>query len=230
MFRNREDAGAQLAERLKGRPFRDPLVLAIPRGGAVVGAALARTLSAELDVVLARKLRAPGQPELAIGAVSESGEIHFNQHADELIGDGDDYFALEKQRQVKEIDRRNRLLRKARPQAPIEGRSVIVTDDGIATGSTMIAALKEIRLHKPYELVVAVPVAAPGPLELVRIWSDDAVCLLIPEHFWAVGQYYAEFSSVEDEQVVALLRQFKPTVSEQLAPAVKEARELGAGN
>lgn len=206
MFRNREDAGAQLAERLKGRPFRDPLVLAVPRGGVVVGAELARVLEAELDVVLARKLRAPGQPELAIGAVSESGEIHVGRYADEFIDDPDDYFNLEMQRQLKEIEHRNRLLREARPPAPIEGRSVIVTDDGIATGSTMIAALKEIRLQQPHELLVAVPVAAPEPLKLVSIWSDDAVCLLVSEHFWAVGQYYDEFGSVEDEQVVSLLR------------------------
>ncbi len=218
MFRNREDAAVQLAEHLKDRLLRNPLVLAIPRGGVVIGAVLARELGAELDVVLSRKLRAPGQPELAIGAVSETGEVYLNHHADEIGGEIDDYLSLEKQRQMKEIARRNRILREARPQAAIEGRSVIVTDDGIATGSTMIAALKEIRLHKPHEVIVAIPVAAPESLTIVKIWSDDVICLLTPEHFWAVGQYYEEFNPVEDEQVVAILREFKPAHNKHLEP------------
>jgi putative phosphoribosyl transferase len=112
---------------------------------------------------------------------------------------------------MEEIARRNRLLRDSRPAAKMAGRSVIVTDDGIATGSTMVVALKEVRLNKPFELIVAVPVAAADSLELVRVWSDEVVCLLSPSDFWAVGYYYQDFATVEDEQVVAILRDFVRT-------------------
>lgn len=207
MFRNRQHAAMQLAERLKGRPFRNPLVLGIPRGGVVTGAVLARLLGAELDVVLARKLRAPGQPELAIGAVSEAGEIHLHQLDEELPPGLEDYLAAERRHQMSEIARRRELFRTVRPQAPIHGRSVIVTDDGIATGSTMVAALNAVRAQDPYELIVAVPVAAPDRAAEVRRHCDDLVCLMMPRTFFAIGQFYEDFSQVEDEEVVALLRE-----------------------
>lgn len=231
MFRNRADAALQLAKELKSRSFQDPLVLAIPRGGVAVGSVLARELGAELDIILARKLRAPNQPEFAIGAVSETGEVYLNERADDALAGYDDYFALEKRRQMQEITRRNRLLRGNRPPARIEGRSVIVTDDGIATGSTMIAALKEVRLLQPHELIVAVPVAAAESLELVRVWADDVVCLLSPTDFWAVGNYYEEFNPVEDEQVIAMLNDAKlPPEVKHFAPAEARTADLGAGD
>lgn len=207
MFRNREDAARQLAEKLRGRKLRDPLVLAIPRGGVVTGAVLARELRADLDVVLSRKLRAPEQPELAIGAIAEDGQAYFNRHAEGFLGTVEDYLAEERRHQLDEIARRRTLFRAVRPAARIAGRSVIVTDDGIATGSTMIAALQAVKAQKPHELIVAVPVAAPDRLEEVRRWCDDAVCLLTPEEFWAVGQFYEDFAQVEDEEAVELLRQ-----------------------
>jgi predicted phosphoribosyltransferase len=210
MFRNREDAARQLAARLKGRPLYDPLVLAIPRGGVITGAVLARELHAELDVVLSRKLGAPGQPELAIGAIAEDGQVYLNHHVQEFLGELQDYLVEERCHQLAEIDRRRKLFRAARPQARVAGRTVIVTDDGIATGSTMIAALQAVKAQKPRELIVAVPVACPARLEEVRRWCDDIVCLLTPEMFWAVGQFYADFTQVEDEQVVRLLREFAP--------------------
>ncbi len=209
MFRDREDAALQLAERLKSRALRDPLVLAIPRGGVVIGAVLARELGADLDVVLSRKLGAPGQPELAIGAISEAGEVHLNHHAEEVAGLMEDYLAEERRHQLAEIARRQKLFRSIRPAAPIAGRSVILTDDGIATGSTMIAALKVAKMQDPYELIVAVPVAAPDRLEEVRRWCDDVVCLLSPERFWAIGQFYQDFTQLDDEQVVSLLENQK---------------------
>lgn len=210
MFRNREDAGRQLAERLKTRPLHDPLVLAIPRGGVVTGAALARELGADLDVVLSRKLRAPAQPELAIGAIAEDGEVYLNHNAEEFFDQLQDYLAVEKERQMAEIERRRQLFRAVRPRAPVAGRSVIVTDDGIATGSTMIAALQALRAENPRELIVAVPVASPERLAEVRRWCDDAVCLLAPALFYAVGQFYQDFRQVDDDEVVELLRQFAP--------------------
>ena len=206
MFANREEAARQLAGRFKGRPLHDPLILAIPRGGVVTGAVLARELGAELDVALSRKLRAPHQPELAIGAVSEDGSIHLNEYGRELVEAHPGYLALERCHQVAEIARRKNLFRGVREQAPVAGRSVIVTDDGIATGSTMIAALQTVRAQKPRELIVAVPVGAPDRLEDVRKWCDEVVCLLAPESFYAIGQFYEDFTQVEDEEAVELLR------------------------
>jgi predicted phosphoribosyltransferase len=207
MFRNREDAARQLAQRLKGRELRDPLVLAIPRGGVVTGAVLARELGAELDVVLSRKLRAPLEPELAVGAVSEDGHVFLNHHAQAMSDLTATYLARERRHQLGEIARRKKLFRAVRAPAPIAGRSVIVTDDGIATGSTMIAALQAIKPQHPHEVIVAVPVASPDRLDEIRRWCDDTVCLLAPPNFWAIGQFYADFSQVEDEEVVELLRE-----------------------
>jgi predicted phosphoribosyltransferase len=210
MFVNREDAAHQLAQRLKGRQLHDPLVLAIPRGGVVTGAELARELGAELDVVLSRKLWAPRQPELAIGAVAEDGRVYLNNYAQEVRDLSEDYLTEERNHQLAEIARRRQLVRRVRPQAPVADRSVIVTDDGIATGSTMIAALQVVKAQRPREVIVAVPVASPDRLTEVRRWCDDVVCLLAPESFWAIGQFYEDFTQVEDRQVVALLREFAP--------------------
>jgi hypothetical protein len=210
MFQNREDAARRLAEALKGRKLSDPLVLAIPRGGVVTGAVLAREMGAELDVVLSRKLRAPGQPELAVGAVSEDGQVYLNHHARELLGAMEEYLAEERRHQMSEIARRKKLFRGVRPPAPVAGRSVIVTDDGIATGATMIAALQTIKTQNAREVIVAVPVASPDRLADVRRWCDDVVCLFAPEQFWAIGQFYEDFTQVEDEEVVRLLREFAP--------------------
>jgi predicted phosphoribosyltransferase len=206
MFRDREDAARQLAEKLKGRELHNPLVLAIPRGGVVTGAVLAQELGAELDVVLSRKLRAPGQPELAVGAVSEDGRVYLNHHARAFLDQMEEYLAEERRHQLGEIARRKKLFRAVRPQAPVAGRSVIVTDDGIATGSTMIAALQAVKPQNPREVIVAIPVASPDRLAEVRRWCDDVVCLLSPEEFWAIGQFYEDFRQVEDEQAINLLR------------------------
>jgi predicted phosphoribosyltransferase len=185
-------------------------VLAIPRGGVVTGAVLARALGAELDVVLSRKLRAPGQPELAIGALAEGGELVLSDGALEIEELTDDYLAAERQHQLVEIQRRQAMFRSARRPAAVEGRSVIVTDDGIATGSTMIAALRAVRALKPRELIVAVPVGPPERVEAIRRLCDEVVCLLSPASFWSVGQFYEHFEPVEDEEAVRLLREFAP--------------------
>jgi predicted phosphoribosyltransferase len=220
MFRDREDAARQLAARLKGRQFRDPLVLAIPRGGVVTGAVLAREIGAELDVILSRKLRAPFQEELAIGAVSEDGQVYLNHHAREILGPLEEHLATEREHQLAEIARRKKLVRAIRPQASVAGRSVIVTDDGIATGSTMIAALQSIRPREPHELIVAAPVAPPERLAEVRQWCDEVVCLFAPRHFWAIGQFYENFEQVEDNEMLELLRPF--------APAAQPEKPVGA--
>lgn len=209
MFANREDAALQLAQRLKSRPMTDPVVLGIPRGGVVTAAVLARELQAELDVVLSRKLRAPDQPELAIGAIGEDGEVYLSSYAREVPGVTEDYIRGERDHQMKEIARRRSLFRGARPAAKVAGRSVIVTDDGIATGSTMFAALHVLGERQAREVIVAVPVAPPHTLERLAPQCHHIECLLSPEHFAAVGQFYADFTQVEDEEAVRLLREFR---------------------
>lgn len=206
MFQDREDAGRRLAVLLQGRELRHPVVLAIPRGGVAVGVVLARELGADLDVVLARKLRAPGQPELAIGAVSETGQVCLNRDFEARAGPLRNYLVAEVDYQLAEIERRKRLFRAVRPPVPLEGRSVIVADDGLATGSTMIAALRVADAQQPHELVVAVPVACRERLEEVRTWCDETVCLITVDEFRAVGDFYEDFRPVEDEEVLRLLR------------------------
>jgi predicted phosphoribosyltransferase len=217
MFRDREEAARQLAVKLRDRPLHESLVLAIPRGGVVTGAVLAQELGAELDVVLSRKLRAPLQPELAIGAIAENGQVYLNRHAVEYLDILEDYLAEERQHQLAEIARRRKLFRAARPPAQIAGRSVIVTDDGIATGATMIAAMQAVKAQQPRELIVAVPVASPDRLMEISGLCDDVVCLLSPEEFWAVGQFYEAFTPVEDADVVQLLRALAPVSRPQEA-------------
>jgi predicted phosphoribosyltransferase len=214
MFRDREHAARLLASALKGRELFDPLVLAIPRGGVAVGAVLARALGAELDVVLSRKLRAPGQPELALGAVAEDGRVYLTPHARTVPGVTGGCLADERQYQLAEIARRKQLFRPGRAPAPVVGRSVIVTDDGIATGATMVAALRTVRERGPRELIVAVPVAPPERLEAISRLCDEAVCLLTPETFRGVGQFYEDFTQVEDDEVLTLLaRSARPAVA-----------------
>lgn len=206
MFKNREDAARQLAARLKNRDLHDPLVLAIPRGGVVTGAVLADELGADLDIVLSRKLRAPAQPEFALGAISEDGHVFVNPAVARYLGPLDEYLEEERRYELAEITRRKNLFRQVRPQAPIAGRSVIVTDDGIATGSTMIAALQIVKTLHPREVIVAVPVAPADRLGEMRRWCDEVVCLHAPEDFWAIGEFYDDFTQVEDDEVVELLR------------------------
>jgi len=208
IFQSREDAARQLAARLREYEFKNPLVLAIPRGGVVTGAVLAREIGAELDVVLSRKLRAPDQLELAFGAIAENGEVYVIEDVDEKTGVSDEYFHREKEYQLSIINARKESLRRIRTKAPVEGRVVIVTDDGIATGSTMMAALKTIRSHEPAHLIVAVPVAPLDRIRLLEQYCDEVVCLLPAGHFWSVGQYYEEFPIIDDDQVIDILKKF----------------------
>lgn len=208
VFADREEAGWMLVERLRGEPLERPLVLAIPRGGVEIGAVLARGLGAELDVVLSRKLRAPHQPELALGAVNENGEVYLNHFASAMTDAGDAWIEAERRRQLAEISRRKTMFRAVRPQAAIAGRTVILTDDGIATGATMIAALHWVRAAGAKQIVVAVPVGSPDRLDAIRPLCDRLVCLVAPEAFWAIGQFYRDFEQVEDARVVELLRDY----------------------
>jgi predicted phosphoribosyltransferase len=221
MFHDRDEAGWMLVERLRGTDTEKPIVLAIPRGGIEVGAAIARGLGCELDVVLSRKLRAPNQPELALGAVSESGEVYLNRFAAAMSDAGEAYIEAERRRQLAEIERRRAMFRAVRPQADMRGRTVIVTDDGVATGATMIAALKTARAAGAKELIVAVPVGAPDRIDALRPLCDRVECLFEPTDFWAVGQFYRHFEQVSDERVVELLGEFgSPATKWERAAAV----------
>ena len=177
----------------------------------MIGALLARELDAELDVVQASKLRAPGQPHIIVGAVSEGGQIYLNSRSKSVQGLTEKYLKDETDRHLTAMAQRAKLFRGVRPPAPIAGRSVIVTDDGIDTGSSMIAALQFVKTKDPYELLVAVPVMSPEALQEVRRWCDDDVWLVNPEVFRSIDEFYEGFPTVEEKQVLAVLREFAPT-------------------
>jgi predicted phosphoribosyltransferase len=204
IFESRLDAGRRLAQALAAYRGRNPLVLAIPRGAVEMGAAIAHELEGELDVVLVKKLRAPGSPEFAVGAVDETGWTYVAEHA-AMAGADEAYLAKEKSAQLELLRRRRAQYTPARSPADPAGRIAIVVDDGIATGASMITALHAVRARKPARLVCAVPVAAPDSLENIQPYADEVVCLEAPEDFRAVGQFYRDFQQVEDEEVVALL-------------------------
>jgi predicted phosphoribosyltransferase len=214
MFRDREDAAQQLAAPLRNLHLQQPLILAIPRGGVVTGAVLARELGAELDVVLSRKLRAPDQPELAVGAISETGDVYLDPRASEFLELSGKYLQQEQAHQLSEIRRRQVLFRAVRPAVSWRGRCVVVTDDGIATGATMIAALQTVRNQHPSRLIAAVPVAPTDRLPEIAQWCDETVCLYSTDDFYAVGQFYDDFRTIEDEEVQELLRRYgSPAIS-----------------
>jgi len=204
IFESRLDAARRLAQALGAYKGRNPLVLAIPRGAVAMGAEIARLLEGELDVVLVKKLHAPGSPEFAVGAVDESGWTYVAGYA-ASAGADQAYLAREKDAELALLRRRRAQYTPARAPADPAGRVAIVVDDGIATGASMIAALHAVRAKQPARLVCAVPVAPAESLEQIRPYADELVCLETPEGFMAVGQFYRHFEQVEDDEVVALL-------------------------
>ena len=207
LFRDRRDAGRQLAAALARFKDEQPLILALPRGGVPVAFEVARALDAVLDLLLVRKIGAPGHQELAIGAVvdGKNPQLVLNEEIIAVAALPPRYIDTEKLRQLAEIERRRQLYRGDEPPSDIAGRTVIVIDDGIATGATMKAALRGVRQSKPRRLVLAVPVAPPSTLEEMAKECDGIVCLATPEWFHAVGSHYVDFAQTTDEEVMTLL-------------------------
>ena len=217
-FANRTEAGRALADRLRHLKDQRPVVLALPRGGVPVGSEVANALGAPLDVVLVRKIGAPFQPELAIGAVVDGSrpEAVLNQSLIEECKVPESYLKAETARQLEEIERRRAVYLAARPRAEVAGHTAIVVDDGIATGATMEAALHATRRAGPKRLVLAVPVAPPDTIERLRPEVDEIVCLATPRNLGAIGAFYADFRQLDDEEVIRLLE----------AARAAEARDL----
>jgi putative phosphoribosyl transferase len=205
MFRNRIEAARRLAQELDRYRGRKPLVLAVPRGAVPMGRVIADQLEGELDVVLVHKLGAPGNPEYAIGAVNEAGELLLRDSID-VGGVPPAWIERERQREHDVLRRRRALYTPDRPSADPRDRVVIVVDDGIATGATLKAALQAVRAQHPARLVAAVGVAPPESLAELRALADEVVCLETPRFFFAVGQFFERFDQVEDQEVVELLR------------------------
>ena len=205
IYSDRIDAAERLATALRAWRGEHPLVLAIPRGAVPMGRVIAQRLSGDLDVVLTRKLHAPGNPEYAIGAVDESGWTYVGEHA-EAAGATPEYIRAQVAAELATMKRRRAAYTPARAPVDPAGRVVIVVDDGLATGATMIAALHAIRARGPKVLVCAVPVASPDAAARVRAWCDEVVCPYVAPDFYAVGQFYMHFPQVSDDEVIALLR------------------------
>jgi predicted phosphoribosyltransferase len=213
-FKNREEAATLLADRLATYRAQHPLVLGVPRGAVPMARIIADALGGDLDVVLVRKLRAPGQPELAIGAIDESGAILKGRYFDIAT---EEYLREEVREQLGILRMRREQYTRAQPPVDPAARIAIIVDDGIATGSSMLSAIRSLRGRKAKKVVVAVAVAPPSSVARIEAEADEVVCLSTPEDFYAVGQFFDDFSEVTDDMVVAGLTRPQTAVSGQFA-------------
>lgn len=225
LFANRTEAGRKLATRLAHLKDRDPVVLALARGGLPVAFEVAQALAAPLDIVLVRKIGVPGNPELAAGAVVDgtNPEIVANPEIVTLLRLPHDYLERAGERELAEIERRRQLYLGSRPRAALVGRTAIVIDDGIATGATTRAALHALRRRNPARLVLAVPVAPPEIVEDLRPAVDEIICLSTPEPFGAIGHFYGDFRQVSDAEAIDLLARARSPAPYQRSPRTASA-------
>lgn len=205
-FSNRKEAGRLLSEELKKLKVEADVVAGIPRGGIIVAAEISQGLNAQLDIALSRKIGAPNNPEFAIAAVSEDGNLFINEMTKQHFDKIDEYLKIEKARQLNEIKRRIEVFRKIRPKVPLGGKIVVVTDDGIATGATLEAAILAIRNESPKKIIVALPVGPRYNLEKLAKEADMTISLAAPAFFASVGQFYEDFSQTTDEDVLEVLK------------------------
>jgi putative phosphoribosyl transferase len=207
MFRDRRDAGRRLARALVHLRGTAPVVLALPRGGVPVAFEIARVLDTELDLLLARKIGVPGQEELALGAVVDGAhpQLVLNEEVLTMLEPPPGYIKAAQERELAEIERRRKLYLEGRPPLETSGRTVIVVDDGIATGATVKAALRGVRRNRPSRLILAVPVAPQSSIDELASECDEIVSLETPDPFYAVGLHYADFAQTTDDEVIQLL-------------------------
>lgn len=205
VFADRHEAGRELARLLTGLDAADAIVLALPRGGVPVGYEIARALHAPLDVFLVRKLGTPGHQELAMGAIASGGIRVLNDEVVQALGVRPDQIEAVARREQVELERRDASYRRGRPFPPLANRTVILVDDGLATGTTMKAAVQAVKQQAPARVLVAVPVGAPDTCRALGVIADRVICARMPLSFSAVGQWYQDFAQTTDEEVIALL-------------------------
>ena len=230
LFRDRLDAGRRLAEKLSdyaGKP--DVVVLALPRGGVPVAAEVARALDAPLDIFLVRKLGLPGQEELAMGAIASGGSQVLNTSLLRRLHVPPETVDAVAMRERQELDRRERVYRGSNAPPPVRGKTVILVDDGLATGASMHAAVTALRAQEPARIIVAVPVGAPSTCEDLRRIADDVVCAETPEPFAAVGQWYDDFSQTSDDEVRQFLDASRHPGRSRPRPRGDASRRTGKG-
>lgn len=208
-YKNRKDAGQQLAEKLRQYTDEKPIILALPRGGVILGYEVAKALKAQLDVIVPRKIGAPSQPEFGIGAIAPNDVLIINEGAIKMLGLAENDLKELIEHETKEMERRIKLYRKDLPEIDIQDKTVIIVDDGLATGVSTKAALLSIKKMNPKKIILAVPVGPPDTTDRFRQEVDDLICIYEPIDFYAVGGYYEDFSQISDQEVIDLLQKAK---------------------
>ena len=207
MFSDRIDAGKQLGRKLEFLKGQDPLILAIPRGGVVVADTIATVLDCKLDIIVSRKIGAPHNPELAIGAVLHDGSYFPNSEVVKMLQVPQSYINLEKNIQMKEIERRL-INYRGSMQYDLENKIIVIVDDGIATGATILVAALWVKKQKPKKVIIAIPVGSKDSIQKLKEISDEVIVLYAPDFFNAVGEFYKDFEQVEDETVLEIMRKY----------------------